>query len=89
MICLAFMVLNYVVVRQADIVNDLDEQIAEVIKSAWADTTLSTRNSQWGRFIRFCKANGLAPMPASITTIARFLIHLASTCAFSTCNNLQ
>lgn len=83
------MITGCVAVRQMDKVNlaELDAELSQVIKSAWADSTLATRNSQWGRFIRFCKANSLTPVPASVITIARFLIHLGSTCAFSTCNN--
>lgn len=78
-----------VVVQQKDKVNlsEIDAEISQVIRSAWADTTLATCNSQWGRFIRFCKANGLTPIPASVITIVRFIIHLGSTCDFSTCNN--
>lgn len=83
------MILICVVVLPADRVNleEIDLQMGEIIKSAWANTTLATRNSQWGRFIRFCRGNGLTPVPASVTTIARFLIHLGSSCAYSTCNN--
>lgn len=65
----------------------LDLQVEVVIKSAWAESTLRTRNSQWGRFIDFCVVNNLTPVPAEISTVARFLVHLARTCVYSTCNN--
>lgn len=61
--------------------------MSDVIRSAWADSTLATRNSQWSRYIRFCKANGLEPVPGTVITIARFLVHLGSSCTYSTCNN--
>lgn len=66
---------------------NIDHHLNLVLRSAWADSTLSTRNSQWSRFIKFCKAKGLTPVPADQLTVARFLISLAMSCAFSTCNN--
>lgn len=66
---------------------DIDRRLGLVIQSAWAESTLKTRNSQWSRFITFCYTNGMEPLPANVITVARFLIDLASTCAFSTCNN--
>lgn len=66
---------------------ELDRDIEVVITSAWAESTLKTRNCQWGKFIDFCNANNLTPLPADVTTVARFLVHLARTCVFSTCNN--
>lgn len=65
----------------------LDEQLNLVIQDAWAQSTLSTRNSQWLRYIRFCNANHLVAVPATTLTVARFLIHLAASCVYSTCNN--
>lgn len=65
----------------------LDKQLDIIIRSAWADSTLKTRNSQWSKFINFCRANGLNPLPADILTVARFLVNLGRTCAYTTCNN--
>lgn len=65
----------------------LDEQLSLVIQDAWAQSTLATRNSQWLRYIRFCRANGFSAVPALTLTVARFLIHLGASCAYSTCNN--
>lgn len=65
----------------------LDEQVEEIIRCAWAESTLKTRNSQWNRYITFCHSNSLAPLPADSTTVARFLVNLAKTCVYSTCNN--
>lgn len=65
----------------------VDNHLDLVIRSAWADSTLKTRNSQWSKYIDFCHANGLSPVPAEILTVARFLVNLASSCVFSTCNN--
>lgn len=65
----------------------IDETLELVIRSAWADSTLATRNSQWSRYIKFCYSRGLTPIPATDLTIARFLVHLGSSCCYSTCNN--
>lgn len=65
----------------------LDQQLDLVIRSAWADSTLRTRNSQWKRYIDFCQSNDLVPIPGEIITVARFLVHLASNCKYTTCNN--
>lgn len=65
----------------------LDQQVDLVIRAAWAESTLRTRNSQWDRFIEFCKSNGLIPVPADPITVARFLVNLSKDCVFSTCNN--
>lgn len=89
MTCLASIIFIYVAALLQDKVelDELDNKMSDVIRAAWADTTLATRNSQWGRYIRFCKANGLQPVPGTVITVARFLIHLGSCCVFSTCNN--
>lgn len=65
----------------------LDAQMGLIIRSAWADSTLKTRNSQWSRFIQFCHINSLTPVPAETLTVARFIVNLGLTCVFSTCNN--
>lgn len=65
----------------------LDQQVSELIGSAWATKTLNTRNSQWKRYITFCHANGLSPLPASLSTVLRFVAELSGSCKFSTINN--
>lgn len=65
----------------------LDIQLGLVIKSAWAESTLKTRNSQWSKFIHFCKADGLEPLPPDVLTVARYLVNRGVTCAYSTCNH--
>lgn len=65
----------------------LDTQLGLVVSSAWADSTLRTRNSQWSKFIDFCHLNGLIPVPTDSLTVARFLVDLGKDHAFSTCNN--
>lgn len=62
----------------------LDEQLDLVLCSAWAESTLKTRNSQWKRYLDFCFSNNLVPMPGDVLTVARFLIHLSLTCKYST-----
>lgn len=65
----------------------VDTQVEVILRSAWADSTLRTRNSQWKNYIGFCHSNNLVPVPADVSTVARFLVNLAKTCVFSTCNN--
>lgn len=65
----------------------LDKQLDLFLRSAWAESTLKTRNSQWSKFITFCRANQLNPMPAEVLTVARFLVNVGQTCAYTTCNN--
>lgn len=83
------MIISCVVVTESDRVDmsALDNQVDLIIQSAWAESTLATRNSQWGKYIRFCRSNDLNPLPASPITVARFLVHMGKTCKFSTCNN--
>lgn len=65
----------------------LDNQVAEVIASAWASSTLAVRNSQWKRFIQFCHTFGLIPLPAELSTMARFLVHIGQDVRYTTVNN--
>lgn len=65
----------------------VDHHLDLVIRSAWVESTLRTRNSQWKRFLNFCEANGLTPLPVDVLTVAKFLIDLSMTCKFTTCNN--
>lgn len=57
---------------------ELDGRVAEIVASAWSENTLSCRNSQWKRFISFCADRGLSSIPASLTTVVRFLAYLES-----------
>lgn len=65
----------------------LDKGISGSIASAWAPSTLRTRNSQWGKFLDFCMDNNLVPLPALETTVARFLYYMSQTCTYTTVNN--
>lgn len=61
--------------------DDLQElyiRVAEIVSSAWSDNTLACRNSQWKRFLSFCADRGLQSLPATMTTLVRFLAHLES-----------
>lgn len=81
-------IIFYVVpVTTANDLDHIDQQLELVIRSAWAESTLATRNSQWKRYIQFCSARGLTVVPAEKLTIARFLVHLGTSCCYSTCNN--
>lgn len=65
----------------------LDKGISTSIASAWAPSTLRTRNSQWTKFLDFCMDNNLAPLPALETTVARFLYYMSLSCTYTTVNN--
>lgn len=54
----------------------LDERVSQILSSAWSTSTLSCRNSQWKRYLKFCADRGLPALPALLTTIVRFLAHL-------------
>lgn len=66
---------------------ELDHMVVEVITSAWASSTLSVRNSQWKRFLRFAHTYGLVPLPAEVSTVARFLVSIGQEVRYSTVNN--
>lgn len=61
--------------------------VGEVITSAWASSTLAVRNSQWKRFLQFAHKYGLVPLPAEVSTVARFLVSLGQEVRYSTVNN--
>lgn len=48
---------------------------------------MSTRRSQWKKYLQFCADTGLPGVPAETLTVARFLTFLARSCKFSTINN--
>ena len=66
---------------------ELDAEVSQTVGAAWSSSTLATRNSQWGKYFKFCAQIGQPPMPADIRTIARFLVYLGRTCKYSTVNN--
>ena len=61
--------------------------MSAAVGAAWTSNTLSTRNSQWKRFLMFCTDTNQIPLPADIQTVVRFLVYLARDCKFSTINN--
>ena len=65
----------------------IDASLSAYVNAAWAETTQRTRSSQWSKFINFCHCHSLVPVPAGNMTVARFLVFLANTCTYSTCNN--
>ena len=79
----SYIVYIYVAVN----LDTLDREVSQMVGSAWADSTLNTRNSQWKRFIGFCADNDLIPLPASHHTVARFLVFQARSSKYSTVNN--
>ena len=68
-------------------VSKLDEEVSSAVAAAWSTNTLSTRNSQWRKYLKFCSDIGQKPLPADIQTVVRFLVFLARACKFSTVNN--
>ena len=68
-------------------VTKLDEEVSAAVGAAWSTNTLSTRNSQWKKYLKFCSDIDQIPLPADIQTIVRFLVFLARGCKYSTINN--
>ena len=66
---------------------ELDQEVSGAIGSAWASTTLTTRDSQWKRHLQFCEDNEFLPLPASSRTVSRFLVFQARSSKYSTVNN--
>lgn len=68
--------------------HQLDDRVSEILSCAWASSTLSYRNSQWKKFIKFCSDRSLVAIPSELTTIVRFMAYLESLgYAFVTINN--
>lgn len=67
--------------------HQLDQEITETLSAAWSKNTKATRSSQWKIYMQFCLDNGLLPFPASLCTVARFLIFKARTSKYGTVNN--
>ena len=65
----------------------LDERAKVVSAAAYADSTLSTRRSQWRVYLRFCSTYSLVPIPAQLQTVVRFLIHLSTYSKYCTIIN--
>ena len=76
-----------IIISVAVDLSDLDREVSGAIGSAWAASTLRTRNSQWKRYITFCDDNDLVPLPAEPRTVARFLVFQARTTRYVTVNN--
>ena len=65
----------------------LDEELSSTISAAWSTNTLSVRNSQWSKLIKFCSDINERPLPASHETVGRFLVWLGRSSKYSTINN--
>ena len=61
--------------------------VSTAVGAAWSSNTLSTRNSQWRKYFKFCADTDQQPLPADIQTIVRFMVFLARDCKYSTVNN--
>ena len=68
-------------------VSELDAAVSTAVEAAWSSNTLSTRNSQWKRYFKFCTDTSQCPLPAEIQTVVRFMVFLARDCKYSTVNN--
>lgn len=55
----------------------LDDEVANVLAMAFADSTLASRSSQWKKFFTFCNDLGVTGVPASTTTVIQFLCNIA------------
>ena len=56
----------------------LDDQVADVLSLAFAQSTMATRSSQWRKFLQFCDNLGASAIPASSNTVIQFLCEIAS-----------
>ena len=65
----------------------LDAEVSAAVGAAWSSNTLSTRNSQWKKYLSFCNNTSQTALPADMQTIVRFLVFLARDCKYSTINN--
>ena len=68
-------------------VSELDAEVSAAVGAAWSSNTLSTRNSQWKKYLKFCADTSQVPLPADTQTVVRFLVYLARSCKYSTVNN--
>ena len=68
-------------------VSELDAAVSSAVGAAWSSNTLSTRNSQWRKYLQFCSETDQTPLPADIQAVVRFLVYLGRTCKYSTINN--
>lgn len=68
-------------------VEEIDHEMAKVIKASWAQNTWATPNSQWKRFLNFCADAHACPLPAEVITVCGFLVVLGQMCKFATVTN--
>ncbi len=63
--------------RSTSVVSDLDHQVTALVQSGIAPNTRRTYTSSQQQFISFCTAYGLQPVPATESTILRYLAYLS------------
>lgn len=61
--------------------------MSNLIGLAWSRNTLLTRNSQWKKYLSFCQAIYVTPVPADPLTVSRYLVYLSASCKYVTVNN--
>lgn len=66
---------------------ELDKEVGNVLAMAFAESTMASRSSQWGKFLRFCSTLGVSGVPASTTTVCQFLCDIAKDLKHSTIQN--
>ena len=61
--------------------------MSSAIGAAWSSNTLSTQNSQWKKYFKFCADTNQHPLQAVVQTIVRFFVFLAQDCKYGSINN--
>lgn len=62
----------------------------EVQALCWTESTWTTRNSQWRRYLDFCQSYGITPIPATVETACLYVTFLTQALAYSSiCNYLS
>jgi len=57
----------------------LDKRVTEYEQASHADATKRTYNGAWAKFVVWAQNQGLSPLPADPSTVARYLAHRAET----------
>jgi site-specific recombinase XerD len=63
--------------RPARVDHELDDLVEQYVHAAFAPQTQKAYANDWRLFESWCRGRGELPLPASSTTLARYLTHLA------------
>lgn len=69
---------------------ELRKRCKDVQSLCWAESTWTTRNSQWRRYLNFCESYGITSIPATVDTMCLYVTFLTQSLAYSSiCNYLS